>query len=274
MKITHLLCAALSLASVSVRAEDAPATPYQLSGSVTLASNYLFKGMTQTWDQPALQGSLDLATESGWSASLWASNVSQKVYAGANAEIDLSAGYRRQLDADWSVGGGLLSVFYPGGNYSKIGYASLPSQKYDFSEANVSLGWRWINLKYSYALTDLLGFNQKTGYTGTTRGSRYLDLGADIPLADGYVLNLHAGHQDVAANLVTPTAGGSTNPDFNDYKIGVTRNLADGALLSVAAIWNSNKAFFNQTPSNMNAADTKDVGRTHLLLSYTKPLAF
>lgn len=275
MKTSTLASAAallLALAGPAAMAQTAaePAAPYQLSGTVTLASDYLFKGMTQTWRQPALQGSLDLSTASGFGASLWASTVSPKVYAGAHTEIDLSAGYKKTLGEDWTIGTGALYVAYPGGNYSKVRYASLPSQKYDFAELNVSLAYRWLSLKYSQAVTDLLGFNAGTGYTGSTRGSNYIDLSADIPLAQDWTLNLHAGHQHITARLASPTAGGSRNPDFQDYRAGLTTTLSTGTAIAGGVVWNSNRAFFDGTPSNLDAADTCNVGRPRLYLAVTQ----
>lgn len=274
MKSRHILATALAVTLTAAHAETATTPAYQLSGMVSVANNYLFKGLTQTWDRPALQASLDLSTRAGLWASVWASNVSEKLYAGAQMEIDLSAGYKKQIDEDWSVGGGVMSVFYPGGNYNKIRYATLPSQTYDFTEANIGVSWRWLSLRYSYSLTDILGFNEKTGYTSGTRGSTYLDLNADIPVTEQTVLNLHVGHQDVAASLQAPTVGGTTNPDFTDYKIGVTYNLSDGSMISLAAAWNSNRAFFDKTASNLNLNDTKDVGKQRVLIAYTKPFSF
>lgn len=274
MKAPFITASALALSALgsAALAQEAPApsAPWQVSGTATLASDYLFKGMTQTWNRPALQAGIDLTTEAGFSAGLWASNVSPKVYAGAHLEIDVSLGYRHALNQDWAVGGGLLSVFYPGGNYNKVRYAPLPSQRYDFTEANLFVAYKWVTLKYSRTLTDLLGFNAGTGYTGGTRGSAYLDLSADVPLAEGYVLNLHAGHQNVTADLAAPTAGGSRNPDFNDYRIALTRSFAQGLSATAGVAWNSNRAFFDATPSNHDLADTRDVGKRRFFVSVSK----
>ena len=246
MKATLIALSAFALSSFGTcaLAQESPASPLRISGTATLASDYLFKGMTQTWHRPAAQASIDVNTDAGFSASLWASNVSPKVYAGAHLD--------------------------PGGNYNQVRYAPLPSQRYDFTEANLFVAYKWLTLKYSRTLTDLLGFNAGTGYTGGTRGSAYLDLSADVPLAEGYVLNLHAGHQNVTADLVAPTAGGSRNPDFSDYRIALTRNFAEGLSASAGIAWNSNRAFFDATPSNHNLSDTRDVGKRRVFVSVTK----
>lgn len=77
--ITVLLALAVFSTSAAAQAEPPPVAPFTISGSVTLASDYLFKGMTQTWRGPAVQGSIDLKTDMGVSASILASNVSPKI---------------------------------------------------------------------------------------------------------------------------------------------------------------------------------------------------
>jgi len=74
----------------------------------------------------------------------------------------------------------------------------------------------------------------------------------------------------VTARLVAPTANGSRNPNFQDYRIGVTRNFPEGLSVSLGMAWNSNTAFFNGTPSNRDSSDTKDVGKHRVFVSATK----
>lgn len=270
MKKQATLATFVCVLSIGAQAGEAGTPAHQWSASATLVSDYMFKGMTQTWGRPALQGSIDYTHSSGFYVSLWASGVSTKVYAGSHAEGNLWVGYRNDIDPDWSYDFGVLEVFYPGGNYNKIKYAALPSQKYDFTEAFVSVTYKWLTVKYAQVLTDLLGFNEKTGYTGGSRGSNYLDLSVDVPLGDDYVLGLHAGRQNVTTRLAAPTPGGSTNPDFKDYRVSLGKRFADGWSGSLEVSWNDNRAFFDGTPSNHDIGDTRDVGRRRLVLSVGK----
>ncbi|MDO8932340.1 MAG: TorF family putative porin, partial [Rhodocyclaceae bacterium] len=53
-------------APLSALAADAPATPeHSFTGNVTLASEYLYRGIAQTRGKPALQGGFDYAHASG-----------------------------------------------------------------------------------------------------------------------------------------------------------------------------------------------------------------
>ncbi len=47
-------------------AAAAPASPHTLTGNVGLYSEYRFRGISQTFAKPALQGGFDYAHASGW----------------------------------------------------------------------------------------------------------------------------------------------------------------------------------------------------------------
>src|SRR6187200_2427346 len=53
----------------------AAAANAQVSSTVTLTSDYDFRGFSQSATDPAIQASLDYAHESGWYVGAWASNV-------------------------------------------------------------------------------------------------------------------------------------------------------------------------------------------------------
>ena len=63
MKKLLLLLTMISLPSYS-----------DVSANVSFASDYIWRGMTQS-DGPAIQGGFDFAAESGFYAGLWGSNV-------------------------------------------------------------------------------------------------------------------------------------------------------------------------------------------------------
>lgn len=265
-----LMLSAMATACVPALADEAVAPENNLSVTTTLASDYIFRGMTQTWNQPAVQASIDYTHSSGAFASLWASNVDDKIVAGTHTELDFTVGYRGTVgDVGYSTT--LLHVMYPGANYKDIRYANFSSQKYDFTELGLGVTYKWLSFKYNYTLTDMMGFNETTGFTGKTRGSTYADLNLDIPLPSSFTLGLHAGRQDIKADLVNPTAGGSTNPDFTDYRISLSRLFPDNWNAMVAYTWNNNRAFYDHTVSNLDASDTCNVGakRFSVMLSKT-----
>lgn len=128
-----------------------PALYADWSSTVTLATDYMFNGVSQTQDDPALQASLDYAADSGWYAGAWTSNVD---FGGpTNREVDFYVGKFQQLNKDWTFDYGIAYYTYYGGSISdsfnfpelwaKFGYTS----DYGLTEFN---GW------YSW---DYFGFN-------------------------------------------------------------------------------------------------------------------
>ena len=113
----HVLFASVALAAATVAApalaQDAPASPITVTGNVTAVTDYRFRGVTQTNKHPAIQGGATIAHSSGFYVSGWGSSIDQGTAAGANAELDLIAGYSKTFDAV-TVDGGLLYYYYPG----------------------------------------------------------------------------------------------------------------------------------------------------------------
>lgn len=116
MKNPPIVMACCLLLSPTIQAE--------WSGTVTLASDYLFNGVSQTDEDPALQGSIDWAGESGWYAGTWASNVD--FGDGTDIEWDFYAGYWQDLGNDMSLDLGIAQYTYHGtgassdGNYAEV----------------------------------------------------------------------------------------------------------------------------------------------------------
>ena len=57
-------------------APAAAAPAYTIGYNVGLYSQYVFRGLTQTSEKPAIQGGVDYSHASGFYAGAWASNVS------------------------------------------------------------------------------------------------------------------------------------------------------------------------------------------------------
>ncbi len=68
-----------------------------ISGNVALATDYAFRGVSQTDESPALQGGFDATFgDSGFYAGTWASNINFGT-GGANLELDVYGGYKTTL---------------------------------------------------------------------------------------------------------------------------------------------------------------------------------
>lgn len=84
-----------------------------LSGTLAFVSNYVFRGMSQTRNLPAVQGGLTYNTPINFYANLWGSNVS---YIGtpASVELDTIVGYRNTYGDDFAYDLNLARYNYPG----------------------------------------------------------------------------------------------------------------------------------------------------------------
>ena len=145
-----LLTAALPFAGEALAQDAANATadaPYAVTGNVAVVSDYMFRGITQTWGRPAIQGGGDLTMKNGFAAGFWASSISERSYPGGALELDLYASYGANLNDDWSWRAGLYGYVYPGGNIdqAKPPYAS---RSFNTLEGNAALTWKWLTLKY------------------------------------------------------------------------------------------------------------------------------
>jgi uncharacterized protein (TIGR02001 family) len=74
--ITTAVLGALAAPSFVFAADAAPASDFTASYNVGLFSQYIFRGLTQTNNKPALQGGFDVSHKSGLYIGGWSSNVS------------------------------------------------------------------------------------------------------------------------------------------------------------------------------------------------------
>lgn len=125
----HITCAALALlSSAPAFAQEEPAGPVTVSGSVALVSDYRFRGVSQSDKGMAVQGGITLTHESGLYAGTWASNLAGwGTFGGSNMELDLFGGYAIPLGGA-TLDVGLTWYMYPSG-----------ADKTDFAEPYVKL---------------------------------------------------------------------------------------------------------------------------------------
>ncbi|NRR32075.1 hypothetical protein HSX11_18020 [Oxalobacteraceae bacterium] len=238
------LCAALALTGAAQAAEPAPAaTPaaapdWSNAGNLTLVSDYLFRGVTQTQAKPTAQATLDFTHVSGFYLGLFGSGVSHAAYNnGAGSEIDVYGGYRFPLSADSNIDAGLVTYWFPGAHYAAGG----EDIKYHSQDAKLGLNmgafnvYGWVTLSKRW-----FGFAVEpySGKLVDTRGSFYGEANWNPEIMPGLVLNLHAGKQWVR-NM------GAFN--FVDVKAGVTKTV-DSWAFSAAAVYNNGDASKNGTP--------------------------
>ncbi|HMJ59637.1 MAG TPA: TorF family putative porin [Gemmatimonadales bacterium] len=256
-------------------AAQAPTSP-TLSGNVALVGDYRFRGLSQTYTQPAIQGGVDYATASGAYVGAWGSNVSGNQFLnGGSLELDLYGGYR------WTGGGGkvgldlgLLYYWYPRARYNIN-----PGDRYNTAEVFLGARYDQFTVKYSHALTNLFGMKTSTigGYcgidadgtpattnclgTGASKGSGYIDLSATFNVPLGASLALHYGHQSVRSY---------DRLSYADYKVGLTRAFGGTTLGAAWVGTDAEGRFYRFTPTTAGSGETENVARSAIVLSASK----
>lgn len=242
-KVLVATLASLGLVATAAFAEE-PASPHTVTGNVTFLSDYIVRGVSQTNNKPAIQGTIDYSHASGLYAGIFGSNVSWledgwepaapgvngNVYGGAptnsisaTLEIDLYAGYRNKFAGDFFYDVGAVYYWYPG-EYRIAGTRGLKNG--NTAEVYGAVGWKWITAKVWYAVTD--GVFMVPNAAGTT----YFNLSATVPIMDtGFSVVGAVGtwkFSGTADYLDTANGGvGAKNSiyDLVDYKIGITKDF-------------------------------------------------
>lgn len=240
-----------------VRVEEEPAS--SVTGNAAVTSDYIFRGLTQSWSRPAIQGGAELAMKNGFTAGVWGSSISEHSYPGGSMELDLYASYGRAINDDWSWRAGIYGYLYPGANLDKAGLAS---RSFNTVEAHAAITWKQLTLKYNHALTDYFGVDREQGYRRDSRGTGYLQLDASLPLSEHWSVDLHAGHTRYQSTLVQPLPSGVRNPSYSDYGATLKYKVADRWTVSAGVTHATNSDFYRRTSSFIVAEEYRHAGGT------------
>jgi len=264
------LCAVASAQTTAPAAGEASAsapTP-TVTGNFSLVSDYRFRGIAQSWAQPAVQGGIDYTHVSGFYLGNWNSSISSNSYNnGASLEMDLYGGYRFEPAKDWTVDIGVLRYQYPGARLNSAP-ATPTGEKYDNTEVYVGLTQGPFNAKLSYAMTDYFGLNSTTaGYAywsalparGDSKGTTYLDLNYNADMGNQLTLGLHAGYTAVR---------NYSELSYADYKVSLAKEVG-GFNLGLAVVGSNADTAFYQA-GNSAGLNPQKLGKTTAVLSVGK----
>ncbi len=202
--------AGLLLGASLASAEDA------LSGNVALATDYRFRGISQSDESLAVQGGFDYEDSSGFYLGAWGSSVdfdtNDDGYDGS-LELDLYGGYSGSLaDSDWGYQLGFIYYAYPGDN----------GEEGDYFEVLGGVSWRELSLALHYS----------NDYYAESGKFYYLTGDYSLPIAGDLSLNLHLGYNSLD-EADTFLSGGADS--YWDFKVGLGVSLG-GVDLELAAI--------------------------------------
>lgn len=165
---TRLLALALVLALVSATGLIAQDSGASISGNVTFTSDYVFRGISQAKEDPAVQGGFDVEA-GGFYIGTWGSNVD--FGSDAHVELDVYLGYTKEYQSGFSWDLGLIQYLYPS------------ETALDTLEVYFGVGFKGFGLKASF--TD--------EYFGIETDAVYLDATYELPISDTFGLGFHVG---------------------------------------------------------------------------------
>ncbi len=201
-KIGWPALAIMAMMQAALAQDEESAYGVQVSASAAVYSDYLFRGISQTGNEAAVQGSI-LAAYKGFSASVWASNVSF-----ADAEIDFTGSYAFDAaGSSFTVG----AIYYaypgsaPGTNYVE-GFAVWSA------DAGPAIVGAAVHVSPDFTLDSGLGV--------------YTQANAGIPLVDKLSLNLQGGRQWIEDNAAAGL------PDYWRWSAGLAYAL-DPIIVSI-----------------------------------------
>lgn len=193
------------------------------SGNLSLTSDYVFRGVSQSNQRPALQGGIELTAAGGAYAGAWASSISwlsdlstTAAPLSSSLELDAYGGYRGKLGDAAAFDLGAQYYAYPGD--LPPGFNRADTFELYAGVTVAASGQLGLGAKYSRATTDLFG------YPGSS-GSGYLDLSAQYACGGGWNIAAHAGRQWIAGNAAFA---------YSDWKLGVTRSFAHATSIGLA----------------------------------------
>ncbi len=105
-------CASAAPAFAQEAAAPTPAVTF--TGNVAVTSDYVFRGISQSNSDMALQGGFDITTAAGWYVGTWLSSIDFNDASDANLETDIYAGYTAAIGkTGLTYNVGLYGYLYP-----------------------------------------------------------------------------------------------------------------------------------------------------------------
>jgi uncharacterized protein (TIGR02001 family) len=191
--------------------DDDEADPRTISGNVTLASDYILRGLSQTDHQPAMQGGFDWNHPAGIYLGVWGSNV-RYADSVASLELDFSGGYTHDFSESLSASLGLLYLVY----YGDMNRNSL--------DIPFKIQWKAFQVEFDYS----------PGWEGDGQAG-YLSAGWSDQVIWGVKAGLFAG-----SSLFSDGLEGS---NYADFRASLSREFLD-------VEWAVNGIFLNQQEIN------------------------
>lgn len=210
----------------------------EISATATITNDYDWRGLSQSYREPAFQLGINYGAETGMYMGLWASTVKFGEAEGwetfgrpASTEIDLFLGYAFG-DPEESLGYDVGAIYY---GYPNAGEGNFPELYAGISKGPFSLkGW------YSW------------DFAGSGETAYYADVNLNMPMANNFSFLVHGGysfgkfHKDL-----------SSGGEYVDWSLGIGYDVDR---------WSASFKYVDGTDF---ASDPRNLGRFVFALSTT-----
>lgn len=198
------------------------------SGQMTLASNYIFRGISQTANNPAIQGSITYTFPIGLYANVWGSNVNFPAPDGRTAtiEIDTILGFKGKIIEDLTYDINVDRYHYP------------RARSANYNELNTLFNYKIIQLGVSYS----------ANYAGTHATGIYYNGALIYSIPSDYLLNI----QDISlqAGMGHYSLAKSAGNSYNDYIVAINKKI--NSTYAVTVQWTGTNGRAQMSPLDDN----------------------
>ena len=208
----------------------------EVTGNLGLASDYRFRGISQSQNGPAVQGGVDYAHSSGLYIGNWNSSVSSQLYTnGAGVESDIYAGYKKDIYKGLTVDVGSYNYFYPNATNGK-------NPNFNTQELFAGLGYGPVAVKYSRSTSNYFG-------TQNTIGTQYYQADAKQSFEP---LTARLKDLSLVAHYGRTAVANSGNLSYNDINVGAVYALPKDWEIGARYYTNTSKTSTFQNANTVN----------------------
>ena len=147
---------------------ERPDAAFSIATSIAAVTDYRFRGVSLSNNDPALQGGVELSSRTGLYVGAWSSTIPN--YSGAHAELDGYAGYRHTV-WNWQLDVGAIGYLYPSGT-DVNGFELYGSASREIASATIKAGASYMPQQSNfgdgdgtYVFAELAGELPRTPFT-------------------------------------------------------------------------------------------------------------
>jgi uncharacterized protein (TIGR02001 family) len=188
----------IAIAGALLAATTAASAAGSLTVTPTIATDYDFRGISQTARDPAFQLGVNYAHESGVYGFLWGSNLDNDSYPGADMELDVGAGFAGgDATKTFAYDVGIVYYTYPG------------NSDFNFPEIYGGITKDWFSAKMWYSWD----------FGGTGNSGFYTEANGTFPL--------NVWELTALAHIGYSYGNAWSGNQYFDYAVGVSRNFGN-----------------------------------------------